>query len=343
VEGFIIDYRDPLFSILLFLLIVFVVSFFSSMWGIFRKKDEKKRIERFIGDFYKDSNDEYKELINNELLPFETLMLIAASYTKSGDFERSIDIYLFSLNKANRPEHKQYLFEHLGIVYFKAGFLQRAKEVFLRSLKLYPRNKKVLEYLAVIYEKLKDYDGALEVFNVLEELDESVRREIEYTSALKFTADKEKSIDEKLEYLLQFKENYVIQRLFSETALKQKIPLPKESENFNQHRIMDLLWYHDSGLFNALAKKGTLAYDIADAKRDQPKSEGSKMFELDVMIKLKKAATLSTNLTFEYICSECKNVYPIPFYRCPNCLKLGYCEVEPILTQGRGSETDLTF
>ena len=58
----------------------------------------------------------------------------------------------------------------LGKTYFKAGFLERAKKLFLIILKESPRSPDVLKYLLLIYEQLKLYSKALEVIEPLEEL-----------------------------------------------------------------------------------------------------------------------------------------------------------------------------
>jgi len=81
-----------------------------------------------------------------------------------------------ALKRVKDKDKKQYLLSSLGKSYFVAGFLKRAEEVFLESLRLHPRNNKSLKYLSVVYEKLKEYDKALEVLSSLEELGVDVAR-----------------------------------------------------------------------------------------------------------------------------------------------------------------------
>ena len=64
-------------------------------WGVFKSKEEKSSIERFIKRFeISKDEDEYKILLNDYTIPASSLALLAHAYQKSGDFEKSIAIYL---------------------------------------------------------------------------------------------------------------------------------------------------------------------------------------------------------------------------------------------------------
>ncbi len=73
-------------------------------------------------------------------------------------------------------------------VYFKAGFLERAKEVLLQALKLRPRNIQALKLLKIVYLKLRKYKENLELLGCLFELGENVKEEKEFLKALDFLA-----------------------------------------------------------------------------------------------------------------------------------------------------------
>lgn len=73
-------------------------------------------------------------------------------------------------------------------VYFKAGFLERAKEVLLQALKIRPRNIQTLKLLKIVYLKLRKYKENLELLGCLFELGENVKEEKEFLKALDFLA-----------------------------------------------------------------------------------------------------------------------------------------------------------
>jgi len=51
VDNFFIAYRDPFFGIIILCAIVFVISFANYWWGVFKNKDEKQSIEKFVKKF----------------------------------------------------------------------------------------------------------------------------------------------------------------------------------------------------------------------------------------------------------------------------------------------------
>ncbi|EEU7220866.1 hypothetical protein HEJ68_001846, partial [Campylobacter jejuni] len=78
----------------------------------------------------------------------------------------------------------EFIFLSLAKVYFKAGFLERAKEVLLQALKLRPRNIQALKLLKIVYLKLRSYKENLELLECLFELNEDVQKEYDFIKAL---------------------------------------------------------------------------------------------------------------------------------------------------------------
>ena len=66
------------------------------------------------------------------------------------DYNKAISVYLTLLEHVNDRVKKEELLELLGTTYFKGGFLQRSKDIFLRILKFSPRNKNALKYLLLV-------------------------------------------------------------------------------------------------------------------------------------------------------------------------------------------------
>ena len=217
-------------------------------WGVFKSKEEKSSIERFIKRFeISKDEDEYKMLLNDYTIPASSLTLLAHAYQKSGDFEKSIAIYLLALKRVCEKDEKEYLLYNLGKTYYKAGFMRRATEMFLEVLRLNPRNQKSLKYLTVVYEQLKEYDRALEVIDVLEELGTDVKDQKNYLKSLKIDTNNLLNDTQKLQMLKELSFEYeLIQRVIFEFLLKNKLHVHYSDVDFIQPKlVMDLLWYLD--------------------------------------------------------------------------------------------------
>ena len=127
-----------MFGIIILFSLIFIISFVNYWWGVFKTKEERQSITQFIKRFEVATDDDgYKKILDEFKLSTESLGLLAHSYNKSGDFEKSISIYLLALKQVKNKDEKQYILTALGKTYFKAGFLRRSEEVFLEALKLF--------------------------------------------------------------------------------------------------------------------------------------------------------------------------------------------------------------
>jgi len=95
-------------------------------------------------------------------------MLLASSYSKSGNYDKSIEIYSEILKSIDSKNKKEVMYL-LGKTYFKAGFLERSKQIFLNILKSNPRTPQALHYLLLGYEQMRDYQSALDVLEPLQD------------------------------------------------------------------------------------------------------------------------------------------------------------------------------
>ena len=125
--------------------------------------------------------------------------------------------------------------------------MRRATEMFLEVLRLNPRNQKSLKYLTVVYEQLKEYDRALEVIDVLEELGTDVKDQKNYLKSLKIDTNNLLNDTQKLQMLKELSFEYeLIQRVIFEFLLKNKLHVLDSDVDFIQPKlVMDLLWYLD--------------------------------------------------------------------------------------------------
>ncbi len=334
-DNFYIGYRDPLFGIIIFFLLIFIVSFVNYWWSVYKNKNEESNIQKFIDKFRIDEGkNEYKIIFEDKNLTLESIILLAKSYKRIGEYEKSIGIYLYALQKYTKRAQKQQILFLLGKVYLKAGFIERAREVFIESLKISPRHEESLKYLTITYDILKRYDKALEVLDALEELGSEVEKERTYLKAL-YISTKDLSYKEKEKLLFELSTLKSTQRIYIEFLLKngQKIYFEK-IKDFDFINIFDILWRLDTAFFDMkFAKTHPLLSDILSARGVFYKEEESNIFELDVLKMLQKEEYKRADLSFEYFCTHCKNSYPFYFWRCPNCHSIDMLKILPKLTK----------
>lgn len=323
-DNFFIAYRDPLFGVIILFAIVFIISFSNYWWGVFKSKEEKQSIDKFVKKFeiVTDEN-EYKKLLEDASIPLESLALLAHAYAKSGDYEKAINIYLVTLKRVKGRDEKQYLLSTLGKTYFKAGFLRRSSDVFLESLRLHPRNVESLKYLTVAYEQLQEYAKAQEVLDSLEELGADVKLPRVYLKALALLKDNTLGEKDKIEkYTLLCNQAPFLKRKLFEYMVENGIRIePAFFDTLPFEQMIDVLWYLDFQVYDITHSQEPLLKKIAMAQGRLPYAlVGQEMpFALEMLAKLKSIQEERATLGFEYLCHECKHVFPIHFYRCPHC------------------------
>ena len=342
-DSFYIGYRDPLFGIIVFFLLVFIVSFVNYWWSVYKEKDEEKSIQKFIKKFQVESLDnEYKIIFEDKNLTLDTIILLAKSYEKIGQYEKSISIYLYALTIYKKRAQKQNILFLLGKVYLRVGFLERAREIFIRSLKISPRHKDSLKYLTITYELLKEYAKAKEVLDALEELDVDVSKEKTYIESMMILKS-DMSNKEKEKKLFELTSLKSTQRVYFEFILKNRDEVDFERiRGFDFRNLFDIFWRMSIDKFDvSFAKEDKFLRDILLAKGVLRGDIHSDIFELEILKHLKDADYNMADLNFEYFCSNCKNSYPFYFSRCPNCHSIDSCEVIPQLMRKDFSEREL--
>ncbi|MFP4485751.1 MAG: tetratricopeptide repeat protein [Campylobacterales bacterium] len=330
-DGFFIEYRDPLFGIILFFTIVFIISLSSILWRMYSTRKNEKNLRKFVKRFELFGfDDEIVWLLKNSNEPITPLKLLANIYSKSGDIEKAIRIYLAILESLPISAQRLEVMELLGGTYFKAGFLQRSKDIFLEILKNYPRHKSALTYLMYVYESLGEYKKALELLESLEELDVDTKREYGFFSAKSIIAHSSMSVDKKcleLEKILK-KYTFIQREVMSFFATNSKTLFWKQINSQNTERFIDLLWSVQKRDVD-LQKVEQIPFlkELYSAKGYFNLAQKSSKFEFEVLIALNRCSNTQGSLSFEYICDECKYVYPLYVSRCQNCQSL--LEVEP--------------
>ncbi len=336
-----LDYRDPIYGVIVLIAIIFIISASSYWWGIFKSKDDETSIKKFVKKFDQyDSFNDYKELIQKKDLPIESAILMALTYEKSGEYEKAIEIYLAILKNVVGPQKRKDILTLLGKTYYKAGFLQKSTEILLTSLRLHPKNEEALTYLIVIYETLREYDKAIEVLDTLEELGTNTGEKKLYFQTLRIIHDKKSTPKNKVLKLKKLGlKNKIVRRKLFEFIMSSNLEFDRELlDNFDFKNVIDLLWMTDYKKFDPdFVDENRLLSEVYTAKGDIYKAYESDIFELNVLIKLNKQRDNSADLSFSYICENCKNIFPIYFYRCPKCQQINTMEIETNLIK-RGYE-----
>jgi len=333
-NSFFIEFRDPLFGIIVFFVLVFVITFFSYWWGRYKSKEDSRHLDKFLRSFRAlPSQDELKVLISSGELSEKSWLLLAHSYFKNGDYEKSIEIYneLLSISTVSNSRDTMFL---LGRTYFKAGFLERSKQIFLEILKNNPRTPQALHYLLLVYEYLRDYKSALDVLEPLDELNKDIQSDAIYLKSLSILNDVERDERSKVDALLKlYHENHQLDHMIFEYIFRVNPQLAWQNFDVSKSELLtDILWHLDKKdlNFDIISKNGYLR-ELYSARGSACEAKSSSVFEFDVLINLNKKANATLN--FEYICDNCKQAYPFAFSRCGSCHTIDRQIVEFSLTK----------
>ena len=332
-----IEYRDPLFGIIVFFVLVFVIALFSYWWGRFKTKDDHRHLDRFLNQFKTPPSEmELKELISSSKISSKSWLLLADLYSQNGEYEKSIEIYYELLAHIQEDVNKKDILFLLGKTYFKAGFLQRSQNVFLEILKANPRTPQALRYLLLIYEHLKDYKSALSVLEPLDELGEDVKNDKIYLEVILLLNDYAMDEHEKTQRLLSlYKEHRRFAYLIFEYLFKKDPKVAWKNLDQSQcQRVSDLLWNLDEDVIDFdIISENVYLRELYSAKGFVTLEQGSSVFEFDLLINLRKSDYKGATLSFEYICKQCKQIYPFAFHRCPSCHAIDSVLSEPIISK----------
>lgn len=317
---FFLEFDDPLFGIIIFFVLVFVITFFSYWFNRLKKREDYKHLDKFLKQFHAlPSQNELKVLITKGELSEKSWLLLANAYTKGGNYEKGIEIYSELLKVGDKANYRDTLFL-LGKTYFKAGFLERSRQIFLQILSDNPRTPQALNYLLLVYEQMKNYKEAIAILEPLGELKKDITTESAYLGALLILNSTEISPEAKVYELLEiYKKSNQLTYLIFEYIFRVN---PKVAwENFDVSKselLIDILWSANKKdlNFDIIMQNGYLR-ELYTAKGYIKEATKSSVFELDVLINLDSKA--NATLGFEYICNSCKVVFPFAFHRCSSC------------------------
>ena len=328
-NSFFIDYRDPLFSIIIFFVIIFMMAFFSYWWNKYRSSEDTKSLTNFLNQFATlPSHSELSILISGGELSEKSWLLLATSYYRNGDYEKSIEIYN-ELLRVCMYERRLEIMYLLGTTYFKAGFLERSKHIFEEILKSRPRTPDALKYLLLVHEYMREYRSALEVLEPLKELNIDVTLDTLYLETFTLLHETKYSVAEKTELLLaSYNRHHQLTYMIFEYLFRENPEVAWVHFDSSKSELLgDIFWRLDKKYLNLdiISKNGYLR-ELFTARGDIALAKSSSIFEFDLLIKLQNRA--DATLSFEYTCEKCRKSYPFAFNRCASCHAIDTSRVE---------------
>ena len=343
-NSFLPSYHDPIFSIILIVLIAIAVALVTHGWNLYRREKLQRHLYSFLERF-----DTASCSLEEENVPYEEgmakpLLLLARAFEQSGTYNKTISILLYLIRHSRDDE----LLIYLGRVYLRAGFLQRAEDIFLEIIARHPRRTDVLYQLELLYEKLQEYDKAREAV-------EALRAQGEETALLEanlryqeIRSDRELSAPEKgeaLEALLE--ENASLYRpILRELFRLETDRAWRRVDTGRIPELLDILWFLPPAQLQLdIISKNLMLQAVYYGRGDlkEPPTERVGVFALDMLCAARKSGFGEGDLHFAYLCSECKQSFPVSFVRCPGCMALNSVKVEERLAPQQPQRGDTLF
>ncbi|KGI56282.1 tetratricopeptide repeat protein [Campylobacter sp. MIT 97-5078] len=327
-DFFFVEYRDPIVGLIILTILIFVVAVGHYFYRIYASRGEEKGLGNFIKKFEIES--EHKALLRASSLNLNSLHFLGSVFSKSGEFEKAVQIYLIALEKTKSKDEQELIFYDLAEVYFKAGFLQKSAEVLLNALKNRPRNIKALKLLKLVYLRLRKFDEVLYTLDSLFELGLEVSKERAFIKALKLQnlpQNLNQKIDQRAELSLQLDENNdIIKRFVFE---QYKVSVHGDFKLF-----IDLLYKSKTPIF--LEDEAYFEFFCALGLCKPATKHKFKDKKLQ-MLQILKDNDFKAKLSFSFVCLSCKTTMPLFFYHCPLCYEFAQCK---ILYEVRSDEED---
>ena len=333
------SYKDPLFSILLIVVIGLIISIATYSWGIYKQQKEQGSLLKFLDKF-----DSAECALDTTDMPFEPhmfkpLTLLAKAFENSGEYHKSISIYLYLIKNISNDIGKLELMERLGNTYLHAGFLERSRSIYVEILRKTPRNTNVLYELGVVYEMMHQYEKAKEVIEPLELLGENTYNLKKFLELLQITSNKLLPTEDKLNELKQLlHEEPTLYRQIITVLLRLDTYVAWQILDTNRIKeILDILWFLpnsqlDLDIIAANKQLSTLYYAKGYLQKPMTKSG---IFSLDMIATARENGFEEGDLLFSYLCKKCKQSFPVSFKRCPNCMAINSVEVEEQIAKSR--------
>lgn len=315
-------------------------------WGLYMQRREKSQLMEFLERFESSSC-----VLEDTDIPFDEsmskpLLLLAKAFENSGEYHKTIGIYLYLIKSGKNDE----LLEQLAKVYLRAGFLERAESIFLQVLSRHPRNISALYQLGVVYELLRSYKKAIETLEPLEILGEDTKVLRSFWEFEKLQQDETILENEKIILLIKMiRDKPKLYRLVIAALFRLSNKTGWEQLQLNRLKeSLDLLWYLPSS---------QLDFDIIESSDELKKiyfargdvqhiekgalEKQSTIVSIDILSAARYAGEDRGNISFSYLCDKCKQSFPIAFKRCHNCLAINSAQVEEYIAKDEEADYSL--
>jgi len=301
-------------------------------WGLYNQQKEEGNLLKFLEKF--DSSDCALDTTDMPFEPnmFKPLTLLAKAFENAGEYPKSISLYLYLIKHASPETGEAELMERLGSTYLHAGFLERARSIFIEILRKKPRNTQVLYELGIVYEIMHNYTKANEILLPLKTLGEDTSELERFLEFAELLSDKTLAIETKVGRLTALLEaepllyRHIIKALlhFDTKVAWEHIDPERVKE------LLDVLWYLpnsqlDLDIIASNEKLHTLYYAKGYLRKPMHKSG---IFSLDMLATARENGFEEGDLLFSYLCKKCKQSFPASFKRCPNCMAINSVKVE---------------
>jgi len=343
-NSFLPSYHDPVFSILLIVLIAMAIALVTHTWGVYRRERLSKSLYSFLEKF-----EGNRCSLEEEDVPFEEgmarpLLLLARAFEQSGNYAKTISICLYLIRHTRDDE----LLIYLGRVYLRAGFLQRAEEIFLEIIARHPRRSDVLYQLEILYESLQEYDKAREALSALEAQGEDIRVPEDHLQFQELKSDKQMTPSRRAEELEKFleKKPRLYRPIIRELFRLDHVRAWRHVDSERIPSLLDILWYIPPAQLQLdIIADNSVLQAVYYARGDWEKAPESPsgIFAVDMLCAAREGGYRKGTIEFAYLCTECKQSFPVSFIRCPGCMALNSVKVEETLVEEQPQRGDTLF
>jgi len=336
-ENILPSYHDPLFSILLIVFISLIITLVSYGLNLYNEQKEEGKLLKFLEKF-----DTSECGLDTKGMPFEKhmlkpLTLLAKAFENAGEYPKSINIYLYLIKHIDEKNGEIELMERLANTYLHAGFLERANSVYLEILRRMPRNISVLYELGIVYENMHRFEKALEIIEPLKVLGEKTESLENFLTLSQIKFAKDISKEEKIYALKQLtlKEKNLYRESISILFKLDHKEAWKIINPTHINEILDILWFlPNSQLDFDIISQHTVLRTLFYARGDLNEAcIDSSIFTLNMIAIAKQNNYDHANLHFSYLCTKCKQHFPVSFTRCPNCMTIHSVKVEEYIAK----------
>ncbi len=346
-QGLFLEYNDPLFGLIVFFSIIFIITLSTYLWHLYASSSANRHIINFVNQFNSsDKPQTLQQLLEHGAVPSDALELLASNYFKAGQYEGAIEISIDLLKRKNSiKQRKPYLFL-LARSYFKAGFYKRAESTFIELLRCSIHEPEALRYLIVLYERLHRFDDALDILESLDEMGIDGHKERAYLKMMRLLFDPKMNSTQKLQGIFELYTTHkeLVRPVYIHMFRMDKDFAWEHLPYDELPKIVDILWNLPSDDLNFdIISKNTFLTALYYAQGTFQTQAQSDIFELDILTSLRKENHQFATLQIEYLCLECKEITPLINNRCPHCMALLTLEPQLSITQRRDHESYYSF